>query len=254
MADQEIKIPSVENVKNKIDISSTNRLSSSSRASEFSNQSGSSWSKIVIKGLRNDEMCDLALQLEDKDHVEFKIHNGPNENDLRKLKALQRLSSSYSKEASFVSHYISNYDPQYLLGRGGFGVVIESKNLIDEKEYAIKIIKLPNKEDEKDKVLREVKHMAKLEHQNIVTYLGTWFEYPTTNQWLDNLLRTHKLEEEESNDGVQYSQEDSNVSSEHEGNEKESYLCIKMQLCERQYLNDVIQDRNYGGNPIDHHD
>ena len=70
-----------------------------------------------------------------------------------------------------MSHCISNYEPEYLFSRGGFGVVIESKNLIDEKEYAVKIIKLPNKEDEKDKILREVKHMTQLEHQNIVNYL-----------------------------------------------------------------------------------
>ena len=150
-----------------------------------------------------------------------------------------------------MSHYISNYKPKYLLGRGGFGVVIESQNLIDEKEYAVKIIKLPSNQDEKIKVLREVKHMAQLEHQNIVTYLGTWFEYPTTIGWLDNLIKTHKLEEDESSNSVQYSQEDSNVSSQL-GSEKESYLCIKMQLCERKFLNNIIQERNYENKAIDH--
>ena len=38
------------------------------------------------------------------------------------------------------------------LGRGGFGVVFEAKNRIDESNYAVKRIRLPRLEDGKKKV------------------------------------------------------------------------------------------------------
>jgi serine/threonine protein kinase len=64
------------------------------------------------------------------------------------------------------------------LGRGGFGVVFESKNKIDDIHYAVKRITLPSSEASKKKVMREVKLHAKLDHKNIVRYYSTWLETP----------------------------------------------------------------------------
>ena len=64
------------------------------------------------------------------------------------------------------------------LGRGGFGVVFEAKNRIDESNYAVKRIRLPRLEDGRKKVMREVKILAKLDHKNIVRYFNTWLERP----------------------------------------------------------------------------
>jgi len=78
----------------------------------------------------------------------------------------------------FVSRYLADFEPVRCLGRGGFGVVFESKNRIDDNHYAVKRIRLPRVEGAKKKVLREVKFLAKLDHKNIVRYYNTWLEKP----------------------------------------------------------------------------
>ncbi|KAG5899731.1 hypothetical protein JTB14_030119 [Gonioctena quinquepunctata] len=78
----------------------------------------------------------------------------------------------------FSSSYLSDFDTLRCLGKGGFGVVFEVKKKIDECSYAIKRITLPNEEKSKSRVMREVKALAKLEHQNIVRYFNSWLERP----------------------------------------------------------------------------
>ncbi|KAG8240449.1 hypothetical protein J437_LFUL003163 [Ladona fulva] len=45
----------------------------------------------------------------------------------------------------FVSRYLTDFEPIHRLGKGGFGVVFEARNKIDDCTYAIKRIPLPNK-------------------------------------------------------------------------------------------------------------
>ncbi|CAK9298111.1 unnamed protein product [Gordionus sp. m RMFG-2023] len=66
------------------------------------------------------------------------------------------------------------------LGKGGFGLVLRVKNKMDDQSYAIKRITLPNNESSREKVLREVKALAKLDHINIVRYFQAWIE-PSSN-------------------------------------------------------------------------
>ena len=80
--------------------------------------------------------------------------------------------------SDFVSRYFSDFEPITCLGRGGFGVVFESKNKYDDIHYAVKRITLPHKEERRKKVKREVRVLAKLEHRNIVRYFSTWEETP----------------------------------------------------------------------------
>ena len=77
-----------------------------------------------------------------------------------------------------LPRYVQDYEPVSCLGAGGFGVVFESKNKLDEVHYAVKRVRLPVSEKAKKKVLREVKCLAKLDHKNIVRYFTTWLEYP----------------------------------------------------------------------------
>ncbi len=65
------------------------------------------------------------------------------------------------------------------IGKGGFGLVIKAKHIIDENFYAIKIIKL--KVDKyrtlmSHPVIKEVKTMIKLNHKNVVRYTTCWFQ------------------------------------------------------------------------------
>nr|CAD7588233.1 unnamed protein product [Timema genevievae] len=68
----------------------------------------------------------------------------------------------------FISRYLTDFDPVRCLGKGGFGIVFEAKNKIDDWHYAIKRIALPNRQESRDRVMREVKALAKLDHQHIV--------------------------------------------------------------------------------------
>lgn len=79
---------------------------------------------------------------------------------------------------SFVSRYLTDFDPVHCLGKGGYGIVFEAKNKIDDCHYAIKRIPLPNWQESRERVMREVKALAKLDHQNIVRYFNAWLECP----------------------------------------------------------------------------
>ncbi|XP_050546208.1 eukaryotic translation initiation factor 2-alpha kinase isoform X2 [Daktulosphaira vitifoliae] len=80
----------------------------------------------------------------------------------------------------FKSRYLQDFEPINCLGKGGFGIVFEARNKIDDCHYAIKRIPLPSQEESRNRVLREVKALAKLDHQNIVRYFNTWLEEPPT--------------------------------------------------------------------------
>ena len=80
--------------------------------------------------------------------------------------------------------YLTDYEPVQCLGAGGFGVVFESKNKLDEIHYAVKRVRLPSHEEAKKKVMREVKCLAKLDQRNIVRYYSTWLEYPPQGNYL----------------------------------------------------------------------
>ncbi|GBP66162.1 Eukaryotic translation initiation factor 2-alpha kinase 3 [Eumeta japonica] len=79
---------------------------------------------------------------------------------------------------SYVGRYETDFSPVRCLGRGGFGVVFEAKNNIDHCSYAVKRITLPRRESKRERVLREVRALAKLEHENIVRYFNAWLEEP----------------------------------------------------------------------------
>ena len=74
----------------------------------------------------------------------------------------------------------SRYDREFAelrrLGRGGQGTVFVVENVLDGIEYAVKKVLLPKKENERDRVLREVKSLARLDHVNIVRYYQAWIE------------------------------------------------------------------------------
>ncbi|XP_023320471.1 eukaryotic translation initiation factor 2-alpha kinase isoform X2 [Eurytemora carolleeae] len=96
------------------------------------------------------------------------------------------------QNSEFSSRYLSDFEPVQCLGRGGFGVVFESKNKYDDIHYAVKRITLPSSEESKKKVMREVKLHAKLDHKHIVRYFSTWLESPppgwqeTADSWFQD--------------------------------------------------------------------
>ncbi|KAM3850598.1 eukaryotic translation initiation factor 2-alpha kinase 3 [Diretmus argenteus] len=83
-----------------------------------------------------------------------------------------------TRSNTYVSRYLTDFEPVQCLGRGGFGVVFEARNKVDDCNYAIKRIRLPNRELAREKVMREVKALAKLEHPGIIRYFNAWQESP----------------------------------------------------------------------------
>lgn len=109
--------------------------------------------------------------------------------------------SQQSDSTPYVSRYKEDFDMVQCLGKGGFGVVFESKNKLDDCRYAIKRILLPKSQESRDRVMREVKTLAHCEHQNIVRYFQAWVETPPPGWqeqedriWMDNEALSHSIE------------------------------------------------------------
>ncbi|KAK2583655.1 hypothetical protein KPH14_009590 [Odynerus spinipes] len=105
-------------------------------------------------------------------------------------------TSDETQNVNFKSRYLTDFEPVDCLGKGGYGIVFEAKNKIDDCNYAIKRIALPNSQDSRERVMREVKALAKLDHCNIVRYFNAWLECPPSGwqeehdeQW----IRKHKF-------------------------------------------------------------
>ncbi|XP_035466010.2 eukaryotic translation initiation factor 2-alpha kinase 3 isoform X2 [Scophthalmus maximus] len=93
-----------------------------------------------------------------------------------------------TRSSEYVSRYLTDFEPVQCLGRGGFGVVFEARNQVDDCNYAIKRIRLPNRELAREKVMREVKALAKLEHPGIIRYFNAWQESPPEG-WQEEMDR-----------------------------------------------------------------
>lgn len=81
-------------------------------------------------------------------------------------------------ETIYVSRYMTDFKQEACLGKGGFGVVFKVVNRLDDGIYAVKRIALHDSERARQKVMREVKALACLDHPGIVRYYQSWFESP----------------------------------------------------------------------------
>ncbi|CAG2110565.1 unnamed protein product, partial [Medioppia subpectinata] len=75
----------------------------------------------------------------------------------------------------------SNFKTQFIemsaIGSGGFGTVFKVKHRLDDKIYAVKRLQFGDfNEENKLKVLREVKSLAKLDTDFVVKYYNSWLE------------------------------------------------------------------------------
>ncbi|KAJ3383992.1 hypothetical protein HDU92_003815 [Lobulomyces angularis] len=75
-----------------------------------------------------------------------------------------------------VGRYETEFEEIAVLGKGGFGTVYQSKNKLDDQEYAIKKVYLNTTKNDK-KIIREVKLFAKIaSNKNVVRYYNAWIE------------------------------------------------------------------------------
>ena len=123
-------------------------------------------------------MVERRVEVPYEVQIEVPVPKTPDTAGSDKTLDFSRSVSTNSSNLEFVSRYLTDYEPLQCLGAGGFGVVVESKNKLDENHYAVKRVRLPSHEEAKKKVMREVKCLAKLDQRNIVRYYSTWLEYP----------------------------------------------------------------------------
>lgn len=130
---------------------------------------------------------EVVVFVERKVEVPVPIAVEATEEEFAPLIAIRNSARSLSESNSdnFVSRFQEDFELVQRLGKGGFGVVFEVKNKLDDCKYAIKRVVLPNKQESKDRVMREVKTLAHCEHHNIVRYFHAWTETPPPG-WQEN--------------------------------------------------------------------
>ncbi|KAF2900563.1 hypothetical protein ILUMI_05634 [Ignelater luminosus] len=85
--------------------------------------------------------------------------------DVNKCDTLERSQSRVELEFETIE----------LLGKGGFGKVYKVRQKLDGALYALKKVKLEhNNENSNKKIIREVRLLSRLNHENIVRYYNSW--------------------------------------------------------------------------------
>nr|XP_019954257.1 PREDICTED: eukaryotic translation initiation factor 2-alpha kinase 3-like [Paralichthys olivaceus] len=103
------------------------------------------------------------------------------------------------------SRFTSDFDSIKCLGKGAYGHVYKAREILLDKNYAVKVVR------SKGKCLREVKALSELSHNNIVRYYTCWME-------------------------------DTGYKKDRESSPQSLY--IKMELCDSKTLRHWIQERN----------
>ncbi|XP_053680519.1 eIF-2-alpha kinase GCN2 [Anopheles nili] len=83
--------------------------------------------------------------------------------------------------SSVASHEKSRIQKEFemlsYLGKGAYGDVLKVRNKLDNREYAIKRIRLPARSKQfYKKMTREVELLSRLNHENVVRYYNSWVE------------------------------------------------------------------------------
>ncbi|XP_028975599.2 interferon-induced, double-stranded RNA-activated protein kinase isoform X2 [Esox lucius] len=127
------------------------------------------------------------------------------------------MSSGSMSNQPVLSRFLSEFDSIEGIGKGGFGKVYKAKRKLEQKYFAVKIVR------SKLKAKREVGALADLQHPNIVRYYTAWEE--DTEYTCDHTSESY--------------------SSSYSGSSSSSkFLYIQMELCDRRTLKVWIDERN----------
>jgi len=77
-----------------------------------------------------------------------------------------------------MSRAKTEFKIQRPLGSGGFGTTFLVTHLLDQKDYALKVVEIPRDthEEERKKIMREVELLSSLQCSNVVRYNSAWVE------------------------------------------------------------------------------
>ncbi|KAM6968078.1 interferon-induced, double-stranded RNA-activated protein kinase [Aplochiton taeniatus] len=126
-------------------------------------------------------------------------------------------SNVKTSNQSVISRFLAEFNSIERIGNGAFGRVYKAKRKLEQKYFAVKIVR------SKEKATREVLALADLQHPNIVRYFTAWIE--------DSEFKC------ESRAGSCSSSQSSSDSS-------AQYLYIQMELCDKVTLKVWIDSKN----------
>ncbi|CUM64213.1 uncharacterized protein PRCAT00001807001 [Priceomyces carsonii] len=86
----------------------------------------------------------------------------------------ESLTQEFNSNNKRIGRYERDFEEIGRLGKGGFGEVVKARNRMEGTFYAIK--KIRHRAYKLDSLLSEVLSLARLNHQYIVRYYGTWVE------------------------------------------------------------------------------
>jgi len=87
----------------------------------------------------------------------------------------QRYDSMSGVMAKQTSRYLTDFEDEILLGRGGFGEVVRSRSRFDGRFYAVKKITQRSSETLTE-ILKEVRLLSQMNHPSVVRYYNSWME------------------------------------------------------------------------------
>ncbi|KAH1047144.1 hypothetical protein J1N35_037928 [Gossypium stocksii] len=138
------------------------------------------------------------------------------------------------------SRYLSDFEELQPLGHGGFGHVVLCKNKLDGRQYAVKKIRLKDKNlPINDRILREVATLSRLQHQHVVRYYQAWFETGVANSFGDNACGSETATSSTFSKGVDLTDVPGK-----ENKLESTYLYIQMEYCPRT-LRQVFESYNH---------
>ncbi|KAF9128374.1 Eukaryotic translation initiation factor 2-alpha kinase [Mortierella sp. 14UC] len=106
------------------------------------------------------------------------LHTPPVDNATFPMTAMMRTLSFGDMFDNDPTRYKHDFVEICKLGKGGFASVFKARNRLDGIEYAIKKIRLRGGAKVRyEKIFREIKFLARLDHKNVIRYYSSWLEH-----------------------------------------------------------------------------
>ncbi|XP_055298381.1 uncharacterized protein LOC129566456 isoform X2 [Sitodiplosis mosellana] len=144
------------------------------------------------------------------------------------------------EKISKFSRLEAEFEIESYLEEGAFGDVLKVKSYTDNREYAIKRVKLQTKNSsEFNKAKKEARSLSKLKHSNIVQYHTSWTESVD-----ESVFNSYKPSNGNYMDVAGFGHNNIvNI-----GYQTVGVLYIQMELCDIKDLSYLIEERNLRGN------
>lgn len=193
-------------------------------------------------GILSEGVLDLAAKPSPDFNRTFEDVFNQNMASTRVPQFWEQPSDSGKASASLPSsRYLNDFEELKPLGQGGFGTVVLCKNKLDGRQYAVKKIRLKDKEIPADnRIVREVATLSRLQHQHVVRYYQAWFESGVADPYAGANWGSKTV----GSSMFSYSGAVSTEIPEQDNKLESTYLYIQMEFCPRT-LRQVFESYNH---------